>query len=421
MYPNVARKQVLFVLSLAVLSLNRLAWAQASLSSSPTREDSKPDVSGIVAASDLGIVFVNGSSSEIILERGGKRYLVDTSTHTVREAKSEVLTAAGDQDPIDVNAAHQTPQTASSANAGVAANSVAQSQGSSPSQTDKAARIYKPGDDLVYTLPTGRRIDRHGLYLNFTHRFPLEPAFTAPGRGNTLLGLDDFALPSFGLRFGVTSKLSVSAYRSPSLIGRPIELGVAYNFLDEKDGNPFNAAARVSIVGQNNFATSFTENLELIVSRSLGHRAQLYGVPTFSINDRPLVGHPGPELWDPYPVQHCYLPLAVGLSPSFKAHPCANVFSLGVGVAVDIRPTVALVAEAIPTLANGPELGIHRSAFAFGIKKKIWRHAFTLGFGNSPGTNTAQRAGTDATFDQNPGADKPSAMFIGFDLTRQIF
>ncbi|HXY08735.1 MAG TPA: DUF5777 family beta-barrel protein [Terriglobales bacterium] len=419
MFPNVAKKQVPFVLSWMILSLSRLAWAQASLSSPPAREGSKPIAFDSLAASDLGIEFVNGSSSEIILERGGKHYLVDTANHTVREVNSAALTA--DPDPVDINRGHQTPESASSADPGVAGNAVAQSQGSNPTPTDKGPRIYKPGDDMVYTLPTGRRIDRHGLYLNFTHRFPYEPAFTAPGRGNTLLGLDDFAIPSFGLRFGVTSKLSVSAYRSPSLIGRPIEIGVAYNFLDEKDGYPLNAAARVSIDGQNNFATSFTENLELVVSRSLGHRAQLYAVPTFSINDRPLVAHPGPQLWDPYPVQHCYLPLAAGISPSFEVHPCANVFSLGVGASVDIRPTVALVAEAIPTLANGPELGIHRAAFAFGIKKKIWRHAFTLGFGNSPGTNTSQRAGTDATFTANPGADKPSAMFIGFDLTRQIF
>jgi hypothetical protein len=153
----------------------------------------------------------------------------------------------------------------------------------------------------------------------------------------------------------------------------------------------------------------------------MGHRAQLYGVPTFSVNDRPLMQNPSAELWDPTPIQHCYLPLAVGISASLQVHPCANVFALGVGASVDIRPTVAVVAEAIPTLANGTELGIHRSAFAFGIKKKIWRHAFTLGFGNSPGTITSERAGTNATFLQEPGADKPSQMFIGFDLTRQIY
>jgi hypothetical protein len=413
MYPNVTNKQVLLVLGWIVLSLNRLAVAQAP----PAGHDSKP----VVAASDLGIAFVKGSSSEMILEQGGKHYLVDTATHTVREVDPDGLTAAGDLDPIDVNQPHQAQASASSVDPPAAANSIAQSQGPTPSQSETAARIYKPGDDLVYTLPTGRRIDRHGLYLNFTHRFPFEAAFTGPGRGDTLFGLDDFSISSFGLRFGVTSKLSVSAYRSPSLIGRPIEIAAAYNFLDERDGYPLNLAARVSIDGQNNFATSFTENFELIVSRSLGHRAQLYAVPTFSVNDRPLMANPNPELWDPMPVQHCYLPLAAGLNPSLDVHPCANVFSLGVGASVDIRPTVAVVAETIPTLANGTELGIHRPAFAFGIKKKIWRHAFTLGFGNSPGTITAERAGTNATFLQEPSADKPSQMFIGFDLTRQIY
>lgn len=51
--------------------------------------------------------------------------------------------------------------------------------------------------------------------------------------------------------------------------------------------------------------------------------------------------------------------------------PGFNTFSLGIGAAVDIRPTVALLAEVIPTLANGRELGIHRPAYAFGIQKKI--------------------------------------------------
>jgi len=417
MYPNLTKNQALLVTSLVMLSLNRPAWAQASASPAPARDRS----ASVVQASDLGIRFVNGSSSEIILERGGKHYLVDTANHSVREVDSETVTAAGDPDPIDGKEAQQTSESASSADPGVAASAVAQSQDSSPPQKSQNARVYNLGDDFVYTLPSGRKIDRHGFYLDFTHRFPFEAAFVGPGRGNTLLGLDDYSISSFGLRYGVTSRLSVNAYRSPSLIGRVIEFGVAYNFLDEKAGNPINAVARVSIDGQNNFATNFSENLELIVSRSLGnHRAQLYAVPTFSIRDRPLIANPS-QLWDPMPLQHCNAPLAAGISASFEVHPCANVFALGVGAAVDVRPTVALVAEANPTLANGPELGIHRSAFAFGIKKKIWRHAFTFGFTNTPGTTTAQRSGTNETFTQTPSSDKPSMMFVGFDLTRQIY
>jgi hypothetical protein len=66
-------------------------------------------------------------------------------------------------------------------------------------------------------------------------------------------------------------------------------------------------------------------------------------------------------------------------------------------------------------------LGIHRPEFAFGIQKKIWRHAFTLGFGNGPATIVSQRAGSNSTFLGNPSAGIPQNMFIGFDLTRQIF
>ena len=36
------------------------------------------------------------------------------------------------------------------------------------------------------------------------------------GVGGSLFGLDDYSISSFGLRYGVTDRLSVSAYRSPS-------------------------------------------------------------------------------------------------------------------------------------------------------------------------------------------------------------
>jgi hypothetical protein len=270
-------------------------------------------------------------------------------------------------------------------------------------ESKQMAKVYTPADDYLFSLPTGRRLDRHGLYLNFTHRFPYTPAFSGTGSGDTLFGLDDFAIPSFGLRFGVTNKLSVSAYRSPSLIGRPIELGVAYNFLDEHDGNPLNAAVRASLDGQNDFSKNFTTNFELMLSRTVTRRAQLYLVPTVSLQDRELISKPGT------------------LASAPPNLPGSNTFVLAAGGALDIRPTVALVAEVFPTLVNGPELGIHRPAYAFGIQKRVLHHAFTLGFSNSPGTVVSQRAGTRAAFLGQPSSDTPSGLFIGFDLMRQIY
>jgi hypothetical protein len=350
-------------------------------------------------ATDLGVSFVKDSTSQIVVERDGKKYVVDLISHEIREEGTEAVTPTA---------------TANQVSAGNG-----QSPASSSAPPEKKDNLYRPGDDLVFSVPTGRPLERHGLYLNFTHRFPYEAAFTGQGRGGTLLGLDDFAIPSFGLRYGVTSKLSVMATRLPSIIGRPIELMTAYNFLDEHNGSPINAAVRFSIDGQNDFGKNFAENFELIVSRSLGHRAQLYAVPTLSLHARPLLGEN--SIVNPPPDLPCHEAMVPSSESSIAVRPCANTFSLGTALAVDIRPTVALVAEAIPTLMNGDELGIHRPAFAFGIQKKIWRHAFTFGFTNGPSTIVSQRGGTRATFLGDPSADEPGGMFVGFDLTRQIF
>lgn len=369
-----------------------LAFGQAS---SSARAQSAPD---------LGISFVNGSSSQVIVERDGKKYVVDLASHEIRpaDAAGQVVSAPSKEtvaEPAQVATGQTQPETSAKGK----------------------SKIYKPGDDFLFNVPTGRGVERHSLTVNFTHRFPYEAAFTGPGRGATLLGLDDFAIPSLGFRYGVTSKLSVFAYRSPSIIGRPIELMTAYNFLDEQHGNPLNAAVRFSVDGQNDFSNNFAENFELILSRSVTHRAQLYAVPTFTIHQRPLISNPGAAIADAMPDQPCSASPAVGIAASFNARPCANTFSLAAAISVDIRPSVALVAEATPTLVNGRDLAIHRPEYAFGIQKKIWRHAFTFGFSNGPVSIVSQRGATRATFLQNSTADKPGGLFVGFDLTRQLF
>ncbi len=108
------------------------------------------------------------------------------------------------------------------------------------------------------------------------------------------------------------------------------------------------------------------------------------------------------------------------LSSQIPDFPGVNAFSIGMGLAVDIRPTVALLAEVIPTVVGAEELGIHRPAMSFAIQKKIYRHAFTFGLSNSPGVTVSQRAGTDATYLGKPSADTFPNLFLGFDLTRQI-
>ena len=352
----------------------------------------------------LGVHFVEGSATKVILERDGTRYEVDLATqHVVALAEPR---PAPNAPPPQTNAQNVSSSSTSK---------VAPQAGDS---SDKAPRYYRPGDDLIFTLPSGRPIDRHSWSINFTHRFPYASAFTGTAEGSILLGLDNFAVPSFGLQYGVTSRLSVSAYRSPSVIGRPIEWGVKYRLLEERH-DYFNLTGRFSVDGQNDFERNFTSNFELITSRSLGHRAQVYAVPTFSVHNRPALSAPGILTAAPA-YQPCSQQFASTVPVSLKVRPCANTFSVGFGFAVDVRPTVALVAEGIPTFMNGTDLGIHRMPFSFGIQKKIFHHAFTFGFTTAPGTDTSQRIATRAIFLRQPDNDTPSGMFVGFDLMREI-
>jgi mono/diheme cytochrome c family protein len=408
-------------------------------------------------AAALGVRFVEGSTSSLVLERDGKEYVVDLATQTIRENNPPLQLASAE--PQQGAAAQST--TGASAGASIFRQQCASCHGGDgkglaaqntpdltnfrarsgiPSQTivdvvtngkpgtamqgfsgrlsaaeirDVSAfvqslatpaqsNVYEPADDLVFSLPTGRRLAKDGLYINFTHRFAYDPAFSGSGLGNILFGLDGFSVSSFGLRYGITDKLSVNVFRSPSIINRPIEFMGAYNFLDEHDGHPINAAFRVSIDGQDNFRRNFTTNLEAIVSRSITNRAQLYVVPTYSFNNRRLVSKSG------------------ALQNRPPESPGIDSFSIGAGLAVNFRPTVALVAEVIPTFKNGDDLGIHRPAYSFGVQKQVRGHAFTIGFTQGPGTTVAQRAGTRAAYLNDPSADKPSGLFFGFNLMRRL-
>ncbi len=381
---NCAAAVAALTLNLGLAAAIPLAWAEDSNVTPPNPHAQPTPAAPGVPPESIGISFVEGSTTTMMVERDGKKYLVNLASHSIKEF---------DEAPAD-------PQTAQEPTKSPAQKIKALTE---EKQTEaKKNKNYDAGDDYVFSLPTGRRLDRHGFYVNFNHRFVFSPAFTGKARGHILDGLDDFSLSSFGIRYGVTQDFSVSIYRSPSLIGRPIQLMAAYNFADEHDGRPLNGAVRFSVDGENDFSKNFTANIEGIFSRSLGHKAQLYAVPTLSFQNRRLV------------------PLNSLVDPVLDL-PGINTFSVGFGGAFDIRPTVAIVAEVIPTFINAREMDIHRPAYSIGIQKRLWRHAFTFGFTTSPGTTVNQRAGTRASYLNDPTADKPSGLFIGFDLTRQIY
>ncbi len=322
-----------------------------------------------------GVQFINGSSSQLLLEKNGKRYLIDTQNQTIRE----VL-------PQAVHLAQAGPEAASSAPVQTAAKPV----------TKREPETYYTEDLVLWTLPTSYHLGKKALMIDFTHRFAFSEPFE-PGGVSNLLGLDGFSISAFGLTYGVTDRFFVGAYRTPTNFGRIIQLQAGAELLHESKGHPISSTFRVGVEGTDHFRTKYITSVELAFARSIKQRAQLYFVPTVSFNNRPM-NVVAADVFNPTPFEG------------------KTTTALGAGISVDIRPTVALLAEVIQRTSG--RLGVHRPAFMLGIQKKVFRHSFTLGLTNSPGTTFSTRSATraDLGFDDTFGG-----LTIGFNLSRRLF
>lgn len=319
------------------------------------------------------IAFPKGSQTEAVVEMNGRKYLINTREQTVTLLVAEPAQAAGKEPQARQTRKSEHPD----------------------------ADIYQPVDVRVINLPTAIAIPKGSLWVDFTHRFPFNDV-TEPAE---LFGLDGFAAPSFGFTYGITDRLHAGAFRSPSLIGRPIEVFLGLSMLEERKGHPFSLMGRVALEGRDNFQRNFAASLELTLARSVTRHAQIYIVPTVTFGDRPL---------------------AIAPNQNFEGR---TAVALGVGASVNIRPSVALMAEANLRLneesrytGKGPQfgLGIHRPVVGFGIQKASGsrRHSFTLTFSNGLGATFAQRSMTRGLVFSN---DSMSGMTIGFNITRRLF
>lgn len=337
----------------------RRQFPQNFLSEDSTQSD-KPAVS-----------FIPGSDSEAVVEINGKKFVINTKDKTVTE-----MTAAPP-------AAEKVVATTSTVK--------------KDEPRDVPSNVYRPADVRVINLPTAIPIPKGSLWTDFTHRFP----FGEPTDTKQLFGLDTIASPSFGFIYGLTDRIQIGAYRSPSNLGRPIELFAGVSALDEQKGDPLSLLARVAIEGRDNFERNFATSFELTFARSVTRHAQLYFVPTVTVGDRPI-----------------------GFAPSQNISGETAV-ALGAGLSVNVRPSVALMAEANYRVNEESRYiadfsGIHRPVFGFAIQKASAsrRHSFTLTFTNGYGTTFSQRSMTRGLVGADDGWQ---GLTIGFNLSRRLF
>lgn len=326
-----------------------------------------PDYFVSAAPQPVPVTFVPGSDSQAVVEINGKKLLIDTRTRTVSEV--------AENRPVEMAAPREVKTTAA--------------------QTEETG-AYQQMDVRLISLPTAKPIPKNSLWTDFTHRFPFGEYDVTDAAG--LFGLDGFAVPAFGLIYGITDRIHAGFYRSSAVTGAPIQLYLGASLLDENRRHPFTAMARIGLEGRDNFQRNFTTSLELTLARSITSKAQLYVVPTLSLNNRPF-GSPEQNL------------------------PGENTFALGVGTAINIRPTVALMAEANMRVNESGRFGSTRPAFGFGIEKVSVsrRHAFSLVFSNGAGTTMSQRSATRASLLGPFASESFEGLTIGFNLSRRLF
>lgn len=326
-----------------------------------------------------GVEFVNGSGTQIVLERDGKRYLIDTQSRTIREF-------------VPTNVASAQAPTASPKTDAPAAPATAASK----PEAKKEPETYYTEDIVLWNLPTAQHLPKKALMIDFTHRFAFNEAFE-PGAISNLLGLDGYSISAFGFTYGITDRWFAGIYRTPTSFGRILQLSTGLQLTRENAGHPLSSSIRVAVEGTDHFRSKYITSLELAFARSIKNRAQIYFTPTVSFDNRPLEVVAN-DVFNPTPVDG------------------ETTTALGAGLSIDIRPTLAILGEAIYRVDG--RLGVVRPSFMLGIQKKVFRHSFTLGVSNSPGTTLSTRSATRTAYGFD---DTFGGLTIGFNLSRRLF
>jgi len=268
----------------------------------------------------------------------------------------------------------------------------AEAQGqAAPQNSASAAAQADPADDpdmninlsqpdfTLIGLPTTLRMPKFKSSFRVTHRFRgnLGDYDDLGDAAGDLFGIDQGAQIGLEYRFGLMSGLQVGFRRTSD---KTIDFFTQYNVLQQsKHGVGLGATA--SIEGTNNFKDSYTPSLGLVLSRELGEHGAVYVSPMWVNNSNPL--------------------------PSQLADD-NDTFFVGLGARVRVRPTVYLVAEAIPRVGHTPGT----TYGSFGIEKRAGGHTFQLNFSNGFGTTTGQLA---------RGGTGSKDWYLGFNISRKFF
>src|SRR5438552_4961657 len=176
----------------------------------------------------LTIHFSDPNNKQVVVEAGGMKNLVDVERKTVNDTPAVFPSA---------------PAAATSAVSGTQA-----AERRSEVPVDPYAREVAFFGSNVVNLPNGKPQRAGGWDFFIGHRFTQD--VSAAGLGS-LFGFDSGAIVAFGVRAGITDRLSVAVFRSNYF--RTISLGSAFQISRQSKEVPITLQARAGIDGLDNF------------------------------------------------------------------------------------------------------------------------------------------------------------------------
>ncbi len=370
-------------------------------------EKNKPT---IAAKSQMKVTFDENSPGVIFVETNGEKIRIDANKKTVAQisAPSEIkaVETPKNNEVAKVETKPDEPKTEIK-----------------PKKQEESVYDFDEGEEpydyRVVNVPTPKKVPKGTWNLFFAHRFS-QPVHPLSESGKNLLGLDSFSVSSFGVTYGITDKLYVSASRSPLCqrgLCRTIEVGFGYNWLAQSKKSPFALTTYASIEGNDNFTEEYTYNLQTMMSARLGKRVYLFFSPAVHLNAN------GQHRFNPRPDD--YFPPAT-VANSFKLP--TNGASFGFGASVLITHDIAALFDFAPR--TGFKLGqinpifdnnfnvtgfknVSEPSIGFGIQKNLGRHSFALTFSNTQTSTTSRYNSSNLVL-------KPRRLTIGFNLSRRF-
>jgi hypothetical protein len=392
---------VLFVLAGLLGTAGQEVTKTPDSHSNEKGEMSKPDKeTASQDQSKIGVVFDETQPGVVFIVSNGEKIRIDTAKKTIEHIASNESKSPGSVTPAE----------------NTTAAVVKDEKEESAYDFDKGDEPY---DHRIVNIPTPKSIPKGTWNLTFTHRFS-QPIHPLDESAENLFGLDSFGIASFGLSYGITDKLYISAYRSPLCqrgLCRVIELGAGYNWLTQDKDSPIALSTNVSVEGNDNFTEEFTYNLQARLSARLGKRVYLFFSPAVHINSN------GQRRFDPRPTDF-FPPATIADTYRQPTHGA----SFGFGASVLITPNVVALFDFTPR--TGFKLGQVNPIFdnnfnvvgftteshpsiGFGIQRNIGKHSFALTFSNTQTTTTSRYNSSNLVL-------SPKDVVIGFNLSRRF-